>query len=323
MHSSGSPMQTQHTRMASLMPFGYWPIDPNSGVARPKDEFGKTVDNTTPDKITDFSRDWLLVGCEPPTMFKPSTEPLGFRWWWWDNSMMPHLRYVSPSNPKGNKHWSRLTYCGWALPHNQDGECLAPVSHIHRERVNRQLHQMSAGVHKDIADIWGGIKEIREPKRKHCLIIRSSDRNYREFYNITYEVWLKWVTEVLLDYGYTYEVRSKVAAGKRVRNQIADKMRQGGFDCAIANHSAGASECVVEGYPVITTSPWNPARPVSTSWSDFVATGELHYAQKEDIDRWITQVCAYTYNRPELDSLSWIDTHPDAQHLRSQQHEAE
>ena len=305
------------------MPFGYWPINPNSGVARPKDEFDKTVDNTPPKDITDFSRDWLLVGCEPPTMFKPGTEPAGFRWWWWDNSMMPHLRYRSPSNPKGTKHWSRLTYCGWALPHNQDGECLAPVDQRHRERVNKQLHEMSQGAHRDTADIWGGIKEIREPKRKHCLIIRSSDRNYREFYNITFDVWLKLVSEVLNDYGYTYEVRTKLPAGKRHLNQISDEMRNGGFDCAIANHSAGASECVVEGYPVITTSPWNPARPVSTSWSDFVATGELHYAKKEDIDRWITQVCAYTYNRPELDSLSWIDTHPDAQHLRSQQHEAE
>jgi hypothetical protein len=40
-----------------------------------------------------------------------------------------------------------------------------------------------------------------------------------------------------------------------------------------------------------------------------------------ETDRWITQVCAYTYNRPELDTLSWIDVHPDANHLRSQQHE--
>ena len=61
--------------MASLMPFGYWPIDVDSGVARPKDEFGKTVDNTIPEKITDFSKDWLLVGCEPPTMFKLDDAP--------------------------------------------------------------------------------------------------------------------------------------------------------------------------------------------------------------------------------------------------------
>ena len=323
MYSSGSSKQTKHIRMASLMPFGYWPIDVNSGVARPKDKFGKTVDNTIPEKITDFSRDWLLVGCEPPTMFKPGTEPTGFRWWWWDNSMMPHLRYVSPSNPHGTKHWSRLTHCGWALPHNQDGECLAPVSSNHRERVNRQLYEMSNGGHHDIADIWGGIKDIREPKRKHCLIIRSSERNYTEFYNITFDVWMKSVSEVLRDYGFTYEVRDKLPQQKRHSNQITDEMRRGGFDCAIANHSAGASECVVEGYPVITTSPWNPARPVSTAWSDFVATGEFTYPDKQKIDDWVTQVCAYTYNRPELDSLSWIDVHPDAEHLRSQQHEEE
>ena len=304
------------------MPFGYWKIDPNSQVARPKDEYGKTVDNTVPDKITDFSADWLLVGCEPPTMFKPNREPFGFRWWWWDNSMMPHLRYRSPSNPQGTKHWSRLTYCGWSLPHNQNGECLAPVDWAHRERVNKQLHKMSSGAHKDITDIWGGkIIEARPVTRKHCLIIRSSDRNYTEFYNITYDVWFKSVSEVLRDYGYTFEVRTKVRQQKRHGNQIADEMRRGGFDCAIANHSAGASECVIEGYPVITTSPWNPARPVTTAWSDFVATGEFTLPTVAETDRWITQVCAYTYNRPELDTLSWIDVHPDANHLRSQQHE--
>ena len=84
----------------------------------------------------------------------------------------------------------------------------------------------------------------------------------------------------------------------------------------LANHSAGASEAVVMGYPVITTSDWNPARCVSTTWEDFVATGEIKPYSANVIDHFVTTVCAYTYNRPELDSLSWIQTHPNAGHLR-------
>ena len=62
---------------------------------------------------------------------------------------------------------------------------------------------------------------------------------------------------------------------------------------------------------------------MSTAWSDFVAEGEFTYHSTQQIDDWITAVCAYTYNRPELDSLSWIDVHPDAEHLRAQLYEAE
>lgn len=299
----------------SLMPWGYWKIDPKSNVARPIVN-GATVPAIKPDDITDFNSDYLLVGCEPETMFKPNMEPEGFRWWWWDNSMMPHLRHVSASNPKGTKHWSRLTYCGWALPFNEDGECIARVSPAHRDRVNRQLHSMSGGVHKDITDIWGGCRETAYPHKRHCLIIRSSDRNYREFYDTTWDQYYKTVSEVLNDYGWTHGVRRKVAASSRKSNQITDELKRGGYDCVLANHSAGASEAVVLGYPVITTSPWNPARCVSTTWEDFVATGEITPYNQDTVDRFVTAVCAYTYNRPELNSLSWIKVHPDAEHLR-------
>jgi len=301
--------------MGSLMPFGYWKIDPELSVARPRVN-GVTVPAIAPDDITDFDSDYLLVGCEPDKMFKPNQEPEGFRWFWWDNSMMPHLRHVSASNPKGTKHWSRLTHCDWALPHNDDGECVARVSPAHRDRVNRQLHSMSGGVHKDIADIWGGCRETAYPMKKKCLIIRSSDRNYREFYDTTWDQYYKTVSEVLLDYGYSVGVRTKVDARRRPHNQITDELKRGGYDCVLANHSAGASEAVVLGYPVITTSDWNPARCVSTTWEDFVATGEITPYRADTVDRFVTAVCAYTYNRPELDSQSWIRVHPNAEHLR-------
>ena len=306
--------------MASLMPFGYWKIDPTSKVARPKKN-GVTVPAIRPNAIlsTDYKKhDWLLVGVEPHTMFKPGMEPDGFRWWWWDNSMMPHLRHRSASNPHATKHWSRLTHCGWALPHNDEnyGECLVKIDHTHRDRVNRQLHRMSGGEHKDISDLWNGTKDTRPAKKKKCLIIRSSDRNYREFYDTTWDQWFRTVKEVLQDYGYGIGVRSKVAASKRPGNQIIDEIKRGGYDCVIANHSAGLSEAVVEGYPVITTSPWNPARLVATPWTDFVFNGELKMNTAQEIDDWVTRVCAYTYNRPELDTLGWIPVHPEAGHLR-------
>jgi hypothetical protein len=304
--------------MGSLMPWGYWKIDINSNIARPKNSAGQTVPAIPPEEIKDFDSDYLLVGCEPDKMFKPEQEPEGFRWWWWDNSMMPHLRYRSASNPKATKHWSRLTHCGWAMPFDEDGECLAPIDHRHRDRVNRQLHQMSAGQHKDISDIWGGCVDTRPTKQKKILIIRSSDRNYREFYNTTWDQWFKIVSEVLLDYGFQIVVRAKVPARRRPNNQITDQLIQSGCDCVIANHSAGLSEAVIAGYPVITTSPWNPARLMATNWADFVATGELKMNMAHEIDDWVTRICAYTYNRPELDSLSWIDVHPDADHLRAQ-----
>ena len=49
--------------MDSLMPFGYWKIDPKSGVARPKIN-GVTVPAIAPDDITDFDSDYLLVGVD-------------------------------------------------------------------------------------------------------------------------------------------------------------------------------------------------------------------------------------------------------------------
>jgi hypothetical protein len=78
---------------------------------------------------------------------------------------------------------------------------------------------------------------------------------------------------------------------------------------------------VLHGVPVVTTSDWNPARPVSTTWEDFVFNGNIKTYSAKQIDTWVTQCCAYTYHREELDMLSWIGIHPSAGHLRNQQHE--
>ena len=69
---------------------------------------------------------------------------------------------------------------------------------------------------------------------------------------------------------------------------------------------------------MITTSPWNPARAVSTTWEEFALTGQVRTPSRDEIDHWVTQTCAYTYHRTELLNLSWIDSHPDAGYLKEQ-----
>ena len=287
------------------MGWGYYPID----VDYVGDNFRANV-KPTQKRFLDFSKTYVLVGCEPETMYRPGTEPAELDFFWWDNSQLPHLRYPSPSNPRADKAWSRLTHRGWATP------VLAPVHLSHRTRVNRKLNEFSGGVIQDISDLWGQTRDNSPVKNRNCLVIRSSDRNYREFYGTTWEQYWSKVQPVLDRWGYTYTVRSKVSPKARVGNQITDQIREGGFDCVLAHHSAGASEAVVSGTPVITTSAWNPARAVSTPWEQFAQTGGVEIFTREAIDRWVTQTCAYTYHRTELLNLSWIDVHPDATHLK-------
>jgi hypothetical protein len=149
-------------------------------------------------------------------------------------------------------------------------------------------------------------------------VIRSSDRNYREFYGCTWEQYWARVEPVLKQWGFTYEIRNKVSVKGRLGNQITDQIARGKFDCVLANHSAGASEAVVTGTPVITTSTMNPTRTVSTTWEQFCRTGDVKIFTAEQIDSWVTGICAYTYYRPELNSLSWIESHPDAGYLKEQ-----
>lgn len=266
----------------------------------------------TPKRLINLRKTYCLVGCEPETMFRPGTEPDGFRWFWWDNSQLPHLRYPSPANPRANKLWTRLTYCGWNTPLAYEG------GEDHRTRVNRILHQHSQGRITDIAQLWGGTRETQPLKRKHCLVIRSSDRNYREFYGTTWNEYWNRTRAVLDHWGYTYVVRNKVAPRARIGNQTVDEVAGGDFDCVLANHSAAASEAAVTGTAVITTSPWNPARKVSTPWEQFVETGTVEHYTREQVEQWVTQTCAYTWHRTELDRLAWIDTHPDAVYLKEQ-----
>lgn len=268
----------------------------------------------TPVRFINLNKTYVLVGCEPNTMFRPSTEPKEFDYFWWDNSMLPHLRYPSPSNPDANKLWSRLTYRGWSLP--QD---FSPRS-SDRQRVNALLKDFSKGKITDIAALWGGPKHTQPLSRRNCLVIRSSDRNYREFYGVTWNEYWQKVQKVLDKWGFTYTVRSKVSVRGRIGNQITDEIRMGKYDCVIAHHSAGASEAAVTGIPVITTSEWNPTRRISTPWEHFASTGEVIAYDAQTIDDWVTAVCAYTYHRTELNTLSWIDVHPNAQHLREKRY---
>lgn len=247
---------------------------------------------------------YLLVGCEPETMFKPGTEPADFRWFWQDNSMMPHLRYVNATNPNGNKWWSRVTYRGWCMPAN------TPVDVTHRDRINRRLHRLSAGWCKDIADIWGGCVDTREPTHKHALICASSDRNHREFYNETRVDWIERMKRSLDRWGYTYTVRNKVGITTRKTNQVTHQLNAG-FDLLVTNHSASASEGVIHGVPVVCSSVWNGAQYVSTPFEQFDSTGKLNYYTAQQIDDWVTRICAYTYHAEELDSNEWIKLHPN------------
>jgi len=289
----------------SNMPWGYYELDPTYVGPDWREKL-----KPTPTRFINLNKTYVLVGCEPDTMFRPGTEPKDFDFFWHDNSMMPHLRYPSASNPTANKLWSRLTYRGWSVPQDY-----VPDKQ-HRNRVNLLLQDFSQGKIQDISDLWGGMRDTRPIKHRKALIIRSSERNYHEFYGTTWdEYWAK-LKPVLDKWGFQYTIRSKVGVKARIGNQITDQIHSGGFDCVIANHSAGASEAIVTGTPVISTSPWNPAHRVSTPWEHFAATGEIIPRSAQEIDVWVDSICAYTYHRTELNTLSWIDTHPNAAHLK-------
>jgi len=297
------------------MGWGYYRIYPKHSEAR-CDQNGIKANPIRPDLVRKEYKgsglDYLLVGCEPDTMFQPGEEPEEFRWWWWDNSMMPHLRYVNSTNPTGSKWWSRITYCGWSMPQH------TRVDVTQRTRINRRLELLSQGDITEIAQIWGGCVDTRKPKRKHALICASSERNHRYFYRETQADWIARMKGSLDRWGYTYEVRTKVGVEARKQNQTTMQLDQGGFDVLVANHSACASEGVIHGVPVICSSEWNGAHEVSTPWQEFMDKGELKYYTAKQIDDWVTKICAYTYHREELMSNEWIDHHPDADHLRRQ-----
>ena len=295
------------------MGWGYYRIYPELKTARTNSQ-GQPVANTPAEQVRSEYRtngaEYLLVGCEPHRMFRPGHEPPGFRWWWWDNSMMPHLRYVNASNPKGEKWWSRITYCGWSMPHTAQAE------QSHRTRINTRLAQLSDGAITEIADIWGGCVATRPVHRKHALVCASSERNHREFYGEDRRTWIDRVTSRLNSLGYTWHVRDKVGVKQRKINQTTDELIRGEYDLMVANHSACASEGVIHGVPVVLTSSWNGAWTVATPWEYFAQQGQYHTYTQEQINTWVTKICAYTYHREELMSNEWIKLHPQAGHLR-------
>ena len=289
--------------------WGYFPVDPKYTG----DDYRKDVQPMFWTDKFDFSKSYVLVGVEPDRMFKPGTEPKDFDFFHWDNSMQPWLRHISPANRTAHKLWSRLTYRGWCMTEN------SPALESHRARVNQRLQADSQGSIRDIAELWGGSRATVLPKRKRALVCASSERNHREFFNQPQHRWIDMVTQELRRQGYDWVVRKKVGIKLRQRNEVTDQLIRDKCDLVVTNYSACASEAVVLGTPVVTTTDQNPARSVSTSWEDF-CQGHIKEYTVEDIEHWTTRICAYTYHRQELNTLSWIDVHPDAEHLRKQRY---
>lgn len=291
------------------MGWGYYPVDPKFKG----EDFRADVQPTLPAQITDFNRTYVLVGVEPDRMFKPGTEPSELDFFHWDNSLQPWLRHITPANRTGHKLWSRLTYRGWSMPVD------SLPDENHRHRINRRLHTESQGAIRDIADLWGGNRPTQLPVKKHALICASSQRNHREFFNETQEQWLQRVISELKRQGYTYTIRTKVGVSARKTNETTDQIQREGCDLVVANYSACASEAAPVGVAVVTTTDQSPARAVSTPWNDF-CNGIIHQYDEQEIDRWITRLCAYTWHREELNRLDWIDTHPQATHLKEKRY---
>lgn len=291
------------------MGWGYYPVDPKYKG----DDFRAGVVPLTCKDRFDYDTTYALVGVEPDRMFKPGTEPKQLDFFHWDNSMQPWLRHVGPANRTGHKLWSRLTYRSWSMPKD------SLPDENHRHRINRRLHSESQGQIRDIAQLWGGNKETVLPTRKHALVCASSQRNHREFFNQEQFEWLQQVGTELKRQGYTYTVRQKVGVSARKRNETTDQIKREGCDLVVANYSACASEAAPVGVAVVTTTDQSPARAVSTSWEDFCA-GKIAQYTTQDIDTWVTRLCAYTWHRQELDTLEWIDTHPQAKHLKEKRY---
>lgn len=289
------------------MGWGYYEIDPKfSGKDFRVPNLEKV--KPTPRNEVVLDKHYVLIGVEPPSMFEPGREPQGFNFWHWDNSMQPWLRHISPANKTGHKLWSRLTYKGFRI--NND----VPIDENHRTRVNRRLFNESNGYIKDIAELWGLCRDTKLPEQKHALICASSQRNHRWF-GETQAQWLHRVTQGLRHMGYSYSIRQKVEVELRKKNETTDEIRRLGCDLVVTNYSACSSEAAVLGVPVVTTTDWNCARTVSTPWEDFLQ-GKIHQYSRQQLDEWTTRICAYTWHREELNSLSWIDTHPEATDLR-------
>jgi len=291
--------------------WGYFPIDPKYKG----EDFRKGVTPMFYKDHFNFDRSYVLIGVEPSRMFEPGTEPKQLDFFHWDNSMQPWLRHITPANGSGHKLWSRLTYRGWSMPWD------SPALELHRQRINKRLREDSQGKIRDIAELWGGNRPTRLPVRKHALICPSSHRNHQHFFKQSQEQWLQMVTQGLREQGYTYSIRQKVGVNARKTNQTTDQLKREDCDLLVANYSACASEAVVLGYPVVTTTNQNPARAVSTKWSEF-CSGIIREYTPEQIDHWTTRICAYTWHRHDLDRLAWIDTHPQAEHLKKARYES-
>jgi len=290
--------------------WGYYPIDPKFKG----EDYRKDVRPMFYTDTFDYSKSYVLVGVEPDRMFKPGTEPKELDFFHHDNSMQPWLRHISPANSTGHKLWSRLTYKGWSMPKD------SPALESHRQRINRKLSDDSNGAIRDIAELWGGNRPTRLPQKKHALICASSRRNHQQFFNEAQEQWLSRVITELKRQGYTYTIRTKVGIRQRQTNETTDQLLRDHCDLVVTNYSACASEAVVLGYPVVTTTEHNPARAVSTPWEDF-CQGIIHQYDEKQLDHWTTRICAYTWHRQDLNSLAWIDTHPQAKHLKEKKYE--
>jgi len=259
----------------------------------------------TPLDQIDTSKTYLLIGNKTETMFPVGKQPAGFNFFWWDNTMIPHLRYPYKSK-QNNKQWGRILYNCWNIPADHQ------PNNDDRVRVNEIL-KWSSG-YNDVAELWDGCKDTKS-FNGNMLIIRSSDRNYMDYHGKTFDQYFSEIEPTLKMFGIRYTIREKIHKAKdRINRQITDEIINGHYDCVLANNSAGAVEAAVLGIPVITTSDLNPARNISTPWEYFVDNGDVLKYTAEEIDKWITALCGYTfYKDKEIDNLKFLNYHPQGE----------
>lgn len=283
--------------------FGYYLLDPKYKGQ----DFRHGQKPISPKQIEDFTKFYFLNGCDTGSFYEPGTEPQNFKFFWLDNTLIPQLRYKSVANQIAHKFWHRITYCGWNMPED------VMVDQKQRYRVNSILYQESNGKITDIEQLWGGVKGTKPLTKKKALVVPSSEKNHRDFYDETPTDWIKKIVVELERQGFDYVVRNKqhVNSGQR----IPEFYSENNCDLIIGQHTAAVVEVGVMGSPVVVTSELNPFYMVATPWKEF-CQNHIRIYDENEIQNWLTKACGYTYYRSEIDSLKFIDNHPEAEVLR-------
>lgn len=221
----------------------------------------------------------------------------GHRYVFWDNPALPHLLYKGPWNPEGYKNWCRMCW-DWINPTTHT----TPANSSGTERINQLLAASSNGEITHWHQITGSYpKDTVLGKR--ALLVPSSPEWHFYYQGMTVDQWIESKRRVLLQRGFSVEVRQKPSRRDR-EGRVGKLYQQLDGVGLVVTEGVSAIESILAGVPALV-GEWAPAGPLATRWEDFVRENYIDTPTADRTEQWMERVLQDTFHKSEIYSGKW------------------